>query len=267
MKILFVGDIVGRLGRNMLENYLHRLVSKYKPQVNIVNGENSTDRGRGISEKIYKSFMQLGADVVTLGNHAFDNEEIFDFIDHSKKLVRPANFPEATTPGTGLIYLNINQTKLAVINLQGTALMQNLDDPFMVAEELVEQARQHTPNIFMDFHAETTSEKQAMAYFLDGRVSAVVGTHTHVQTNDARVLPGGTAFLTDVGMTGPADSIIGMKKEDVLRRYVTKLPTRFNVQENGPGILSACIIEIEEETGKAISIKNIVISDDQSFFD
>lgn len=267
MKILFVGDVVGRLGRDMLDNHLHRLVSKFKPQVTIVNGENSTDRGRGISEKIYKSFMQLGADVVTLGNHAFDNDEIFDFIDHSKKLVRPANFPEATTPGEGLIYLNINQIKLAVINLQGTALMQNLDDPFVLAEELVNQARHHTPNIFMDFHAETTSEKQAMAHFLDGKVSAVIGTHTHVQTNDARILPGGTAFLTDVGMTGPLDSIIGVRKEDVLRRYLTKLPTRFNVQETGPSILSACIIDIDEDTGKAKTIKNIVIRDDQPFFD
>ncbi len=265
MKILFIGDVVGPLGQSMVEEYLPELKQKYKPQVTIINGENAAN-GRGITESIYKKFLQDGADVVTLGNHAWDNREIFDFIEDADKLVRPANFPEATTPGRGMVFINVNQYKLAVINLQGTALMDSLQDPFLKADELVAEAREETDLIFMDFHAETTSEKQAMGWHLDGRVSAVIGTHTHVQTSDARILPQGTAYLTDVGMTGPYDGILGMRREDILRRYYTHMPTRFNVEEKGRRLLSGCIITVDEDSGSATKIERILINEDNTFY-
>lgn len=180
-------------------------------------------------------------------------------------MIRPANYPEDTTPGKGMAFIKVNQLELAVINLHGRVFMADLDDPFRKIEELVEEARKRTPLIFVDFHAETTSEKQAMGWFLDGRVSAVVGTHTHVQTNDARILPEGTAYLTDVGMTGPYDGVLGMTKEQVLNRFLTQMPTRFEVPKEGRKILSACLIELDDQTGKAKNIQNIVINEDRPF--
>lgn len=263
MRILFVGDVVGSLGRETVATYLPKIKKKYHPQVTIVNGENAA-AGRGITEKIYKGFLQNGVDVVTLGNHTWDNKDIFNFIDETKKMIRPANFPVGT-PGKGLVFVKVNQIELAVINLQGRVFMNDLDDPFQKAEALVTEAKQRTSLIFVDFHAETTSEKQAMSWFLDGQVSAVVGTHTHVQTNDARILPGGTAYLTDVGMTGPYDGILGMKRGPVIDKFITALPKRFEVVEEGRSILSACIIEIDDSTGQAKSIETIQISEDRPF--
>ncbi|MGX6979684.1 TIGR00282 family metallophosphoesterase [Vagococcus elongatus] len=261
MRILFVGDVVGSLGRQMVSEYLPRLKHKIKPQVTIVNGENSA-AGRGITEKIYKKILQDGADVVTLGNHAWDNPAIFEFIEGAPKLVRPANFPERTTPGRGIVYVKVNSSELAVINLQGRAFMVDLDDPFKKIDELITEASKRTPLIFLDFHAETTSEKQAMGWYLDGRISAIVGTHTHVQTNDGRILPQGTAYLTDVGMTGPYDGILGMQKEAVINKFMTALPHRFEVVEQGRGILSYCTIELNDKTGKAQKIEHGVINED-----
>lgn len=261
MKILFVGDVVGSLGVKTIEDYLPQLKQEHKPQVTIVNGENSANRGRGITEKIYKQLLNAGADVITLGNHAFDDDDIFSFMPKVKNIIRPANFPDETTPGKGIKYLNVNGVKLAVINVQGNAMMsQSLADPFETAKVLVEEARQETPCIFMDFHAETTSEKLAMGWYLDGKVSGIVGTHTHVQTNDARILPNGTAYLTDAGMTGPLDGIIGMRTEDSLNRFLTQLPTRMHVEENGRRQLNGCVIDIDENTGNATRIKTIQIT-------
>ena len=234
MRVLFIGDVVGSMGREMITEYLPRLKKKFRPQVTIVNGENAA-AGRGITEKIYKKFLQDGVDVVTMGNHTWDNRDIFEFIDQAKKMVRPANFPEGT-PGQGIVFVKVNQLELAVINMQARSFMVDLDDPFRKINELIEEARKRTPIIFVDFHGETTSEKQAMGWFLDGKVSAVVGTHTHVQTNDARILPQGTAYLTDVGMTGPYDGILGMRREPVIEKFLTALPKRFEVVENGRGI-------------------------------
>lgn len=261
MRILFIGDVVGSLGRQMVSEYLPRLKHKIKPQVTIVNGENSA-AGRGITEKIYKKILQDGADVVTLGNHAWDNPAIFEFIEEAPKLVRPANFPEQTTPGQGIVYVKVNSAELAVINLQGRAFMVDLDDPFKKIDELIEEASKRTSLIFLDFHAETTSEKQAMGWYLDGRISALVGTHTHVQTNDARILPRGTAYLTDVGMTGPYDGILGMQKEAVINKFLTALPHRFEVVEQGRGVLSYCTIELNDKTGKAERIEQGIINED-----
>ncbi|MHC5268444.1 TIGR00282 family metallophosphoesterase [Enterococcus sp. LJL98] len=265
MKILFVGDVVGSLGRAAISEYVPKLKKKYRPQVTIINGENAA-AGRGITEKIYKGFLQDGADVVTLGNHAWDNREIFEFIDRAKKLVRPANFPEGT-PGVGVVYVKVNQIELAVINLQARTFMVALDDPFKKMDELLAEVRARTPFIFVDFHGEATSEKQALAWYLDGRISALVGTHTHVQTNDARILPQGTAYLTDVGMTGPYDGILGMKREPVLEKFMTALPRRFEVIETGRHLLSACLIELEEATGKAKRIQAFQISEDRPFME
>lgn len=179
-------------------------------------------------------------------------------------MIRPANFPEEV-PGMGMVFVKVNQVELAVINLQARTFMVALDDPFRKIDELLATARERTSLIFVDFHGETTSEKQAMSWYLDGRVSAVVGTHTHVQTNDARILPQGTAYLTDAGMTGPYDGILGMKREPVIERFLTTLPQRFEVVESGRTILSGCLIDIDERTGKATAIHTIQISDDRPF--
>lgn len=266
MRLLFVGDVVGSVGRDTVSTYLPLLKKKYRPQVTIINGENAA-AGRGITEKIYKKFLQDGADVVTLGNHTWDNRDIFEFIGEAKKMIRPANFPVETTPGQGIVYVKVNQVELAVINLQGRAFMVAIDDPFAVIDDLVTEARQRTPLIFLDFHAETTSEKQAMGWFLDGRVSAVVGTHTHVQTNDARILPEGTAYLTDVGMTGPYDGILGMKRDAVIGKFQTALPHRFEVVESGRSTISYCVIELDDVTGKAKKIEAGQINEDNPFRD
>jgi metallophosphoesterase (TIGR00282 family) len=264
MRLLFIGDVVGSLGRTTISEYLPKLKRKYRPQLTIINGENAAS-GRGITEKIYKKFLADGADVVTLGNHAWDNRAIFEFIDEAKKLVRPANFPESTTPGVGIVYVKVNALEVAVINLQGRVFMADIDDPFRKIEALVEEARKRTPIIFVDFHAETTSEKQAMGWFLDGKVSAVCGTHTHVQTNDARILPQGTAYLTDVGMTGPLDGILGMKREAVIEKFITSLPKRFEVVEEGRFLLSGAVIDIDDLTGAAKNIELIQISSERAF--
>ena len=265
MRVLFIGDVVGSMGREMITEYLPRLKKKFRPQVTSVNGEHAA-AGRVITEKIYKKFLQDGVDVVTMGNHTWDNRDIFEFIDQAKKMVRPANFPEGT-PGQGIVLVKVNQLEFAVINMQARSFMVDLDAPFRKMNELIEEARKRTPIIFVDFHGETTSEKQAMGWFLDGKVSAVVGTHTHVQTNDARILPQGTAYLTDVGMTGPYDGILGMRREPVIEKFLTALPKRFEVVENGRGLLSGCLLEIDDVTGKAKTIELIQINEDRPFLE
>lgn len=264
MKILFIGDVVGSPGRDMISEYLPKLKAKFRPTLTVINGENAAG-GRGITNKIYNQFIESGAQAVTLGNHSWDNKEIFEFIDSAKYLVRPANFPEET-PGKGLIFCHVNGQDIAIINLQGRTFLPPIDCPFKRADELIEQAKKKTSIIFVDFHAEATSEKLAMGWYLDGRVTAVVGTHTHVQTADNRVLPGGTAFITDVGMTGPYDGILGMDREAVIKKFITSLPVRFEVV-NGRSQLNGVLIELDQKTGKAKSINRILINDDHPFFD
>ncbi|GHH96599.1 TIGR00282 family metallophosphoesterase [Neobacillus kokaensis] len=264
MNLLFIGDVVGSPGRDMVKEYLPKLKEKYSPQLTIINGENAAG-GKGITEKIYRQFLEQGAQAITLGNHAWDNREIFEFIDEAKYLVRPANFPK-NTPGKGLIFIKINQLEVAIINLQGRTFMNPIDCPLQKADELISIAKERTPFIFVDFHAEVTSEKQALGWYLDGKVSAVVGTHTHVQTADHRILPGGTAYLTDVGMTGPYDGILGVERSAVLKRFLTGLPVRFEVPEGGRNQLSAVNIELDRKTGLAKKIEPIRINDDQPFY-
>jgi metallophosphoesterase (TIGR00282 family) len=264
MRILFVGDVVGSPGRNMVNEYVPKLKEKYRPNITIINGENAA-AGKGITESIYRGFLEVGAQVVTLGNHAWDNREIFEFIDEAKYLVRPANFPEEV-PGKGIVYLKVNEDLVAIINLQGRTFMPAIDCPFKKADELIEEARRHTSMIFVDFHAEATSEKQAMGWYLDGRISAIVGTHTHVQTADERILPGGTAYITDAGMTGLYDGILGVDRDAVMKRFLTGLPSRFEVPKTGRTQLSAVIIDLDKKSGTAKAISRILINDDHPFF-
>ena len=259
MRILFIGDIVGKIGRNAISSYLPKLKQEYRPTVSIVNAENAA-HGKGLTEKIYKQLLREGVDFMTMGNHTYGQREIYEFIDEAKRMVRPANFP-SEAPGVGMRIIQINDIKLAIINLQGRAFMQDIDDPFKKADELVKEAQNVTPYIFVDFHAETTSEKNAMGWYLDGRVSAVVGTHTHIQTSDNRILPSGTGYITDVGMTGFYDGILGINRDEVIERFITSLPQRHVVPDNGRSVLSGVIIDIDKN-GKTTNIERILINDD-----
>lgn len=264
MKILFIGDVVGAPGRSMIQQYLPKLKKKFLPDLTIINGENAAS-GKGITGKIYHSFLNAGANVITLGNHTWHNKDIFEFIDDAKYMIRPANFPEGN-PGQGIVFVKVNTFEVAVINLQGRTFLPAIDCPFRKADELIDMAKKRTSIIFVDFHAEATSEKQAMGWYLDGRVSAVVGTHTHVQTADNRILHKGTAYITDVGMTGPYDGILGVEKEAVLKKFLTDLPVRFEVT-SGRSQLNGVIVEIDQQTGLAKSINRILINDDHLFFE
>jgi metallophosphoesterase (TIGR00282 family) len=264
MRVMFIGDVVGSPGRQMIQEYVHKLQKKHRVHFTIINGENAAG-GKGITEKIYRGFIEQGAQVVTLGNHTWDNREIFEFIDGAKHMVRPANFA-AETPGQGYVIKNVNGIEICVINLQGRIFLPPLDCPFRKAEEIIQEVKKRTSIIFVDFHAEATSEKQALGWFLDGQVSAVVGTHTHVQTADNRILPGGTAFITDVGMTGPYDGILGIEREPVIKKFLTNLPVRFEVT-NGRTQLSGVVVDIDDKTGKARSIDRILVNDDQPHFE
>lgn len=267
VKILFIGDVVGKVGQKMIRDYLPRLRQRYKPQVVVVNGENAAD-GRGITEKIYKTFLSQGVDVITMGNHTWDNYEIYDFIDDAKQLVRPANYERnERVPGEGMRIIRLNNQKIAVINLFGRVYMGSYDDPFRVGDELIAEAKKETNHILIDIHAEVTSEKQAIGWYFDGKVSAVVGTHTHVQTNDARILPLGTGFQTDVGMTGFYNGVIGMSKESILENFTTQMPTRFTAPDTGEGQLNAVLIDTDDKTGLARNIQTIRIDGDTLFMD
>lgn len=262
MRLLFIGDIVGKVGREAITTYLPKLKQTYRPTVTIVNAENAA-HGKGLTEKIYKDLLREGVDFMTMGNHTFGQRQIYDFIESANRMVRPANFPEEA-PGVGMRFIQINKIKLAIINLQGRAFMQDIDDPFKKADALIKEAQKETDYIFVDFHAETTSEKNAMGWFLDGKVSAVVGTHTHIQTSDERILPGGTGYITDVGMTGFYDGILGINRDEVITRFITSLPQRHVVPDEGRSVLSGIIIDINKE-GKTTHIERVLINDDHPF--
>lgn len=262
MRILFIGDIVGKVGRNAIAEYLPKIKQSYRPTVSIVNAENSA-HGKGLTEKLYKQLLRDGVDFMTMGNHTYGQREIYDFIDDANRMVRPANFP-SEAPGVGMRFIQINDIKLAIINLQGRSFMQDIDDPFKKADQLIEEAKKETNFIFVDFHAETTSEKNAMGWYLDGRVSAVVGTHTHIQTSDERVLPNGTGYITDVGMTGYYDGILGINRDEVIERFITSLPQRHVVPDDGRSVLSGVIIDLDKD-GKTKQIERILINDDHPF--
>jgi metallophosphoesterase (TIGR00282 family) len=262
VRILFVGDIFGRPGRTIVRDHVPRLVSEHKVDLLIANAENSAG-GFGVTPQIAEELFELGCNVLTTGNHVWDKREIIDYMNSngesysmSRRLLRPANYP-AGTPGHGW-YEGKNRAGIpyAVINLQGRVFMATNDDPFRVADEILKQITAKV--ILVDLHAEATSEKVAMGWYLDGRVTAVLGTHTHVPTADEHVLPNGTAVQTDVGMTGPYDGVIGVQRELILQRFLTNMPTRFE-PATGDVRLCAALIDCDETTGRASRIERIMI--------
>jgi len=250
-----IGDVVGRPGRKAVKVNLSDLKREFELDLVIANGENAAG-GNGITREAAHELFSAGVDVLTMGNHVWNKKEALDYITQETRIVRPANYPPGA-PGAGVnIYKTRRKIKVAVINLAGRAFLQTLDCPFRKADELLEILKGQARVIVVDFHAEATSEKIAMGWYLAGRVSAVCGTHTHVQTADERILPGGTAYITDLGMTGPCDSVIGAKKEIVIDRFITQLPLRFEVA-SGPFQFNGVIINIDEENGEAVSIRRI----------
>ena len=254
--ILFLGDVIGKPGRVAVKELLPKVVGEYSPDAVIANGENLAG-GFGITEAIYEEMLALGIDVITTGNHVWDRKEALELFGRGPDdIVRPANYPDGT-PGSGwTIFTCASGVPVGVLNLSGRVFMDALDCPFRTAQAAVKEIRKSTPIIFVDMHAETTSEKTALGWYLDGSVSAVVGTHTHVQTSDERVLPGGTAYLTDAGMTGPTESVIGMQREIVIDRFLTSRPNRFEVASKGLEIQGA-VITVSASDGRAKSIERI----------
>jgi metallophosphoesterase (TIGR00282 family) len=261
ISILFLGDIIGRPGRRILDKYLHPFVEKYSPTLIIANGENAAG-GLGITEKVGQElFTEI--DVLTSGNHIWDKKEAVDYLAREPRLLRPANYPPQN-PGKGTyVFETRGKEKIGILNLQGRVFMEPIDCPFRNSDDEIERLRASTPVIVVDFHAEATSEKQAMGWYLDGKVSAVIGTHTHVPTADERILPQGTAFITDVGMVGAYNSVIGIRRDQAVKRFLTARPQRFEPGKEG-ALFSAVFVEVYQKTGKAISIRREMITEEKS---
>ncbi len=263
MRVLFLGDVVAQPGRAVIRAFVPELRKTENLTYVIANGENAIN-GRGIDERGAQELFESGVDLITSGNHIWDKKEVIDYFRKNPLLIRPANYPEHEdfpTPGTGYLVLGSGSLKLGVINLMGRVHMEPLDCPFTVGNDIITHFQAEDIRcILVDFHAEASSEKQAFAHYVAGRVSAVVGTHTHVQTADERILTssdgGRTAYITDVGMNGPYDSVIGMQKERSIRKFITRMPQRYEPAEKGAG-LHGVIIDIDEETGNAVSIRRI----------
>lgn len=261
-RILLLGDLVGAPGRAIFKKHIKRLRSELSVDGIIVNGENSA-HGKGITPKIVRFFKEHGVDVVTSGNHIWQKKEIIPFLMENKHdLLRPANFP-SEAPGSGVTVFDCKGVSIGVINIQGRVFMrEQLSCPFRALDSILTYLRDKTSAILVDVHAEATSEKMGMAYFLDGRVSGVVGTHTHVQTADERILPGGTAYITDLGMAGSLNSMIGMQKEPIIKHFITQMPVRFAVSHDMPLVMTGVVITINTDTGKAISIERVKVVDE-----
>jgi metallophosphoesterase (TIGR00282 family) len=255
VKLLFIADVVGQPGRRAVTELVPRLRTRFELDLVVANGENAAG-GSGITNKTAEELFTAGIDILTSGDHLWDQKEVLELLEHEPRFLRPLNYP-AGTPGQGSTLVSRpGRVPVGILNLQGRTFLPALDNPFHRALEEVERMRQSTPVIFIDFHAEATSEKVALARMLDGRVSAVVGTHTHVQTADEQIFPGGTAFLCDGGFTGPHDSVIGRETEPVIRRFLTNMPQRFEVAK-GRVLLQGAIMEIDEHSGRAQRIERI----------
>lgn len=253
-RLLFIGDVVGRAGCDFLSKKLSGIKRLYGIDVTVVNGENSA-QGNGINRRSADSILRAGADVITTGNHAFhkrDGMEVF----YDKNIIRPANYPEGAAPGSGVCVLDMGAYSLTVINLMGTVYMDPLDNPFTTIDRILEAVQ--TPAVFVDFHAEATSEKKAMGYHLNGRVSGIFGTHTHVQTADECILDGGTAYITDAGMTGPENSCLGVEIKPAVDRFRFRTPVRFSEAE-GDCFLCGVVVEFDEKNGKSHKIERIIV--------
>lgn len=259
MRVLFFGDVFARVGRQAVKMAILKLMPEYGPDFIVVNGENVA-HGKGINQKMAEEFFDMGVDVITTGNHAWDQPEVYDYFNKCERLLRPVNYPESDlvqVPGRGVIVVTSKSRpnlKLAVMQVMGRVFMDPLECPFHRGHREIQKLHaQGVKNILVDFHGEASSEKQAFSFFVDGRVSAVLGTHSHVQTADERILPNGTAAITDVGMSGCFDSVIGTKKEIAIKKFISKMPVRFEPAE-GPGGYGAVIVDIDEKTGKAVKI-------------
>jgi metallophosphoesterase (TIGR00282 family) len=255
MRIFFIGDIVGAPGRRAVEELLPRVVDRHLIDLVVANGENAAG-GIGITPQVAEQLLNLGVDLLTSGNHIWKHKEILPYLDETDRLLRPANYPP-DTPGRGwtVIETAIGE-KAAIINLEGRVFMNPLECPFRTVDTILAALPPQVKITLVDMHAEATSEKQALGWYLDGRISALVGTHTHVQTADEKILPEGTAYITDVGMTGPYESVIGIEKEQIIQRFLTNMPMRFETAK-GEGIFSALIAEIDEETGKSNAVQRL----------
>ncbi len=254
VKILMLGDIVGQTGCRIVFFQLKKLLKKINPDFLIINGENSAD-GFGITPKTADTMYQSGADVITSGNHVWQKSEIIPLLESNDTLLRPANYPKGAK-GKGYCIVEKKGIKIGVINLEGRESMSNLDCPFQVGRELIKKISSETNIILIDFHAESVMEKEAFAFYFDGKVSAVVGTHTHVQTADERILKKGTAYITDLGMTGPEESVIGAEKSIAIKRSLTQMPIKMEIADT-EGMINGAVIEIDVNTGKALSITRI----------
>lgn len=255
MKILFIGDIVGRPGRYAVSERLDRLIDQHAIDLVVANGENAA-AGFGLTLEIAQELYAAGVDVLTSGNHIWDKREILPYLDKQPRLLRPGNYPPGL-PGRGCgVFATAAGLKVGIMNLEGRAFMNALECPFRTADRLIDELSTQTRVVLLDFHAEATSEKCALGHYLDGRISAVLGTHTHVQTADERILPGGTAYITDVGMSGSRDSVIGIRKEEAISKFLTQTPVRFEVAKKDP-CLCAVVLTINEKTGRAEAIERI----------
>ena len=256
MKLIFVGDVVAGLGRRTLAELLPGLRERHRPDFVVVNGENAAG-GVGITRKTAQELFDLGADAITLGNHAYRHREVYEYLDTEPRIVRPANYPKGS-PGRGHTVVEANGERLGVINLSGQVFLSAVRSPFAEADALLAELRGKADAVLLDMHAEATSEKVAMGWHVDGRALACVGTHTHVPTSDARVLPGGTAYVTDVGMTGPRGGVIGVKREQALERFLTLTQVRFETSDEDPW-LNAVVIEGDSD-GRAVSIEQLLLA-------
>lgn len=258
VKLLFIGDVIGKPGREALSRELHRIVDRHMVDLVIANGENAAG-GFGLTEETAQDLFKCGVQMITSGNHIWDKKDALEYIKREERIVRPANYPEGT-PGRGTIIVKTpGGVKVGILNLEGRVFMNNLDCPFRCADREIAKLKEETPVIFVDFHAEATSEKASLGWYLDGRVSAVIGTHTHVQTADERILTAGTAYMTDAGMTGAFDSVIGVKKEEAILKFVSQRPSKFEVAKKDIRI-NAVAIEVDEKTGLALGIERINIA-------
>lgn len=256
MNILVLGDVVSSSGCEFVRRKLSSLKKMKAIDFCIANGENSA-KGNGITPDSARFLFSSGVDFITGGNHSFRRNEVYSFLDEREDIIRPYNFPEGA-PGRGAAVIDLGRTSIAVINLMGTMYMEALENPFYAVEKALEQV-QGVKTVLVDFHAETTSEKKAMGFFLDGKVSAVFGTHTHVQTADECILPGGTGYITDVGMCGPYESVLGVEKEIIIKKFRTNLPARFETADKGACSINACIFEIDEKSGKCTDIERLIL--------
>lgn len=266
LKILLLGDIIGKTGRAVFQKHIGRLRRELSIDAVIANGENSS-QGRGITSRTMHFFKHNGVDVVTSGNHVWHNKEILSYLDQHHDLLRPANYPSGC-PGVGVTTFACKGYQIGVVNLQGRTFMRDhVECPFKTAESILTYLKAKADLVFVDFHAEASSEKMGLAYFLDGKITGLVGTHTHVQTADERILSGGTAYITDLGMAGSWNSMIGMIKEPVIQHFITQMPVRFTVDTSLPLVMTGVIIEADATTGKAVDIQRIQVVDDQVVID